>query len=61
METTEHARKVLKLRHWAGLLAVLLLVSAEFWMVCRLGHSCGQMTAQPAVQVPAIGDLFAAR
>ena len=61
MKTNAHARKVLKLRHWAGLVAVLLLVAAEFWMLCRLGHGCGQVTAQPAVPVPAIGDLFAAR
>jgi len=61
MKTNEHARKVLKLRHWAGLLAVLLLIAAEFWMVCRLGQSCGQITAQPAVPAPAISDLFAAR
>jgi hypothetical protein len=61
MKTTEHARKVLKLRHWAGLLAVLLLVSAEFCLVCHFGHRCGQVTAQPAVQVPGIGDLFVAR
>ena len=61
MKINEHARKVLKLRHWAGLVAFLLLVSVEFWMACRLGHACGQTTAQPAVPVPAIGDLFAAR
>jgi hypothetical protein len=61
MKTNAHARKVLRLRYWAGLLAVLLLVSAEFWMVCRLGHGCAQMAAQPAVPVPGIGDLFAAR
>jgi hypothetical protein len=61
MKTNEHARRVLKLRHAAGLVAVLLLVSAEFWMVCRLGRECGQHLTQPAVQVPAIGDWFAAR
>jgi hypothetical protein len=59
MKTNEHARKVLKLRHWAAVAAVLLLVSAECWMMCSIGHSCGQMTSQPPVQVPSIGDLFA--
>jgi hypothetical protein len=39
--------------------AVLLLVSAECWMMCSIGHSCGQMTTQPPVPVPSIGDLFA--
>lgn len=45
----------------AGLLAVLLLVSAELWMLCRFGHGYGQVSTQPAVQVPAMGDWFAAR
>jgi flagellar biogenesis protein FliO len=61
MKTNAHARKVLKLRYGAGLLAILLLVSAEFWMVCRLGQRCGQITTQPTVPAPAISDLFAAR
>jgi hypothetical protein len=61
MKTTTHARKVLKVQHWVGLLAVLLLVSAEFWMVCSLGHACGQVTTSSAIPVPAIGDMFAAR
>jgi len=61
MKTIEHARKVLKLRHCAGLLAVLLLVSTEFWMLCRFGHGCGQVSTQPPIQVPTISDLFAAR
>ncbi len=45
----------------AGLLAVLLLVSAEFWMVCRFGGRCGQVSSQPPVQVPAVGDWFATK
>jgi hypothetical protein len=61
MKANAHARKVLRLQYGLGLLAVLLLVSAEFWMVCRLGQSCGQITAQPTVPAPAISDLFAAR
>ena len=61
MKTNHQARQVLRVRVWASTLAVLLLVSAEFWMVCRFGHDCGQVTTQPAVQVPAIGDWFAAR
>jgi hypothetical protein len=44
---------------WAAVAAVLLLVSAECWMMCSIGHSCGQMTTQPPVPVPSIGDLFA--
>jgi hypothetical protein len=59
MKTNEHAHKVLKLRHWAAVAGVLLLVSAECWMMCSIGHSCGQMTTQPPVPVPSIGDLFA--
>jgi len=43
------------------MLAVLLLVSAEFWMVCRLGHQCGQFNVQSALPAPALGDLLAAR
>ena len=60
MKTNEHAQKVLKIRYTAGLLAVLLLVSAEFLMVCNLGRGCGQLSAPLAVQLPAMGDWFAA-
>jgi hypothetical protein len=59
MKTNERARKALELRHWAALAAVLLLVSAECWMMCNIGHSCGQITTQPPVQVPSISDVFA--
>jgi hypothetical protein len=61
MKTKHQARQGLKLQIWASTLAVLVLASAEFWMVCRLGHDCGQVTTQPAVQVPAIADWFVAR
>jgi hypothetical protein len=61
MKTNEHARKVLKLRHWAALLAVLLLASAELVMVCRLGHGYGQISTPPAIQTPPISDWFAGR
>jgi hypothetical protein len=61
MKTNHQARKVLKLQVWASTLAVLLLASAELWMVCRFGHDCSQVIAQPAVQVPAIADWFAAK
>jgi hypothetical protein len=61
MKITEPARKVLKLRHWAALFAVLLLASAELVMVCRLGHGYGQVSTQPAIQTPPISDWFAAR
>jgi hypothetical protein len=61
MRITDNARKVLKLRVWTGLLVMLLLVSAELWMLCSLGSRCTQVSTQPPVQVPAIGDLFAAR
>ena len=60
MKTNEHAHEVLRLRHYAGLLAMLALVSAELWMLCRFGHGYGQISAQPPVSVPAISDLFAA-
>ena len=43
------------------MVAVLLLVSAEFWMVCSYGHACGQVNPQPVMHAPALGDLFAAR
>jgi hypothetical protein len=61
MKTNEQALRVLKLHHGAGLLALLLLVSAEVWMMCSLAHGCGQVTAPPAVQFPAMGDWFAAK
>ena len=61
MKTSERAHKVLKLQRWAGVLAVLLLVSAELWMASRFGHSYGQVNTQPSVPVPAMGDWFAAR
>ena len=61
MTTNVHARKVLGLRNWAGLLAFLLLVSGEFWIACRLGQACGPTNAQPAMPASSIGDLFAAR
>ena len=61
MKTNQHARQVRKLRVWAGMLAVLLLVSAEFWMVCHFGRTCGQFNVQPGIPAPALGDLLAAR
>ena len=61
MKTNHQARQVLRVRVWASTLAVLLLVSAEFCMVCRFGRDCGRVTSQTVVQVPAIGDWFAAR
>ena len=61
MKTNQRARKVWKLRVWAGLLAMLLLASAEFWMVCRFGHECGQITSPPGNQAPGLSDLLAAR
>ena len=61
MKTNAHARELRKARIWVGLLAVLVLVSAEFWMVCRFGHDCGQITSPPGNQAPALSDLVAAR
>jgi hypothetical protein len=61
MKTNEHARKVMKLRHWVGVVAVLLLVSAEVWLVCLAGRGCGQVADQPVLQAPALSDCFAAR
>jgi hypothetical protein len=61
MKTNQYARKVWKLRHWVGLLAMLLLVSAEVWMVCLAGHGCGQVTTPPTIPAPPISDWFAAR
>ena len=61
MKTNEHAKKVLKLRHWVGLLAVVVLLSAEFYMVCVAGHGCGRYAGQPVLHAPSISDCFAAR
>ena len=61
MKTNASARRILKLRHVASLAAMLLLVGAEFYLVCRLGHECGQRNSQPAVHVPAMGDWFVSR
>jgi hypothetical protein len=61
MKTNQRARKVCKIRIWAGLVAVVLLLSAEFWMVCRFGHECGQITSPPGNEAPALSDLLAAR
>jgi hypothetical protein len=61
MKTNEHARKVLRVRRWSVLVAGLLLISVEFWMVCSLGHRCQQMTSEPAMPVPDMSSLFAAR
>ena len=61
MKTNHQARKVLKLRVWASTLALLVLASAEVWMVCQYGHDCGQVTTQSVVQVPPIADWFAAQ
>ena len=58
MKTNHHARTVWKRRIWAGLVAVLLLVSAEFWMVCRFGHRCGQISSPPGNEGPALSDLL---
>ena len=43
------------------MLAVLLLVSAEFWMVCHFGHACGQFNVQSDIPAPALSDLLPAR
>ena len=61
MKTNHQTRQVLKLHVWASTLAVLVLASAELWMVSRFGDGCGQITVPPAVQVPGIADWFAAR
>jgi hypothetical protein len=61
MKTNQCARQIRKLQIWAGMLAVLLLVSGEFWMVFRLGHKCGQFNMQSALPAPALSDLLAAR
>ena len=61
MKTSQRSRKVWKARVWAGLVAVLLLASAEFWMVCRFGHKCGQITVPPGNEAPALSDLLATR
>jgi hypothetical protein len=61
MKTNSQARTLIKLRHAAGLVAVLLLLSAECWVMCSVGHRCSQFSNQPPVQVPEIGQLFCGR
>ena len=61
MKTNQRARKVCQIRLWSGLAAVLLLLLAEFGMVCRFGHQCGQIMAPPTNEAPGLGDLLAAR
>jgi hypothetical protein len=61
MKTNPHAREVWRTRKWAGMLAILLLASAEFWMVCRLGHDCGEITSVPGNDAPGLSDLVAVR
>ncbi|MEI6780646.1 MAG: hypothetical protein WCQ21_06965 [Verrucomicrobiota bacterium] len=61
MKINESARKVLKLRYCSGLLVVLMLVSAEFWMLCRFGRGCGQISTQSPIPAPAISDMFGVR
>ena len=60
MRTNEHARRVWKVRVWAGLLTVLLLASVEFWMVCRFGSTYGTTTSPAGNEAPAMSDLLAA-
>ena len=43
------------------MLAVLLLTSTEFWMVCHFGHACGQFNVQSEMPAPALSDLLAAK
>ncbi|MCX6927654.1 MAG: hypothetical protein NT154_31260 [Verrucomicrobia bacterium] len=61
MKTNNNARQVSTIRQWAGLLAVLTLVSVELCMVCQFGRVSGQFSAQPCIQAPGLGDLLAAR
>jgi hypothetical protein len=61
MKTNQRARKVWKTRAWAGMLAVLLLASVEFWMVCRFGHDCGGISSRSASDAPALSDMVAVR
>ena len=61
MKTNERARRVRRIRVWAGLVAVLLLASAELWMVCRLGYGRGTTTAPRGSDAAGLGDLIAAR
>ena len=51
----------MKLRYCTGLLVVLMLVSAEFWMLCRFGRGCGQISTQSPIPAPAISDMFGLR
>ncbi len=61
MKTNERARKMWKVRVWAGLLSVLLLASAEFWMVCRWGQEGGRISSPTGTEVASLSDLVAGR
>ncbi|MBE0541085.1 MAG: hypothetical protein IH623_06850 [Verrucomicrobia bacterium] len=49
MKTNRTLRCVGRLRLWAGLLALLLIVCAEFWMVCRFSRDCARSVALETV------------
>ncbi|MCW5554141.1 MAG: hypothetical protein KIS67_18540 [Verrucomicrobiae bacterium] len=45
MKTNRTLRSLDRSRLWAGLLALLLIVCAEFWLVCRFSRDCARSLA----------------
>jgi hypothetical protein len=61
MKAKLHGRNALKLRVRAGLVAILVLISAECWMVTRWGMGYGQISVPTNMEGPALGDCLAIR
>jgi hypothetical protein len=63
MKINSHAWQVWRVRLWAGRLALLGLVLAELWMVCRFGAGCGRGFAPAGMGnvMPGLGDCVTAR
>ncbi|HVM50485.1 MAG TPA: hypothetical protein VMU04_20840 [Candidatus Acidoferrum sp.] len=60
MKTNTAARRVFRNRVRAGMVAVVLLVSVELCMLCRLPSGC-QRVSPAANEAPPISDLLAAQ
>lgn len=49
MKINRTLRSLGRLRLWAGLLVLLLIVCAEFWMVGRFSRDCARTVASETV------------
>lgn len=63
MKTNPSVWRWYRVRVWAGLLAILILVLAEFGMVFRFRYNCSEPagTAPPVGQFQGLGDWLASR